>query len=90
MLVASFEWAGAAPSTPFGVSLLGGIAKITVDCTTKDEEAPCMVTSPAKGPLLPVGTSTVDVHVIVDGEIVETIVNNRTAMACGGWIRMFY
>ena len=45
-----------------------------------DAAAPCMVTSPAKGPILPLGTNQVTVHAIVDHEIVETIVNNRTAM----------
>ena len=32
------------------------------------------------GPVLPVGAKTVTMHMIVDHEIVETIVNNRTAM----------
>jgi sucrose-6-phosphate hydrolase SacC (GH32 family) len=91
-LVASFSWTGAAPTHQFGVSVLGGVASITVDCTTKAAEAPCMVTvnsclggvlvgdSPVVGPILPVGASTVTVHAIVDHEILETIVNNRTAM----------
>ena len=32
------------------------------------------------GPVMPIGTKTVTMHIIVDHEIVETIVNNRTAM----------
>ena len=79
-LVASFSWTGAAPSNKFGVSVLGGIANITIDCTTKALDAPCMVTTPATGPVLPLGSSTVRLHAILDHEILETIVNNRTAM----------
>lgn len=77
---ATFSWTGAVPGAPFGVSVLGGIANITVDCNTKSPDAPCMVTTPATGPVMPLGTTTVSVHAIVDHEIVETIVNNRTAM----------
>jgi sucrose-6-phosphate hydrolase SacC (GH32 family) len=36
---------------------------------------------PRPGPVLPVGARAVTMHIIVDHEIVETIVNNRTAMA---------
>ena len=32
------------------------------------------------GPVMPLGTSEVAVHAIIDHEILETIVNNRTAM----------
>ena len=38
------------------------------------------VSCPSLGPVLPVGAKTVTMHMIVDHEIVETIVNNRTAM----------
>ena len=90
-LVASFSWAGrAAPTHRFGVSALGGVANITVDCTTKAAEVPCMVIvnnclggisdSPVVGPILPVDASTVAAHAIVDHESLETIVGNRTAM----------
>ena len=33
-----------------------------------------------RGPVLPVGSKTVTMHIVVDHEIVECIVNNRTAM----------
>jgi len=79
-LVATFSWSGDAPSAPFGVSILNGTTKISIDCTKDHPDAPCMVASPASGPILPIGASTVTVHAIVDHEIVETIVNNRTAM----------
>jgi hypothetical protein len=36
------------------------------------------VPGPHPGPVLPVGATTVTMHIIVDGEIVESIVNNRT------------
>ena len=39
-----------------------------------------MVTTPAVGPLLPLGATTVSIHAILDHQILETIVNNRTAM----------
>lgn len=80
-VLTTFSWTGSAPTSAFGVSVLNGTAKITVDCTTKAPDAPCMVTSPAAGPIMPLDTTTVTVHAIVDHEIVETIVNNRTAMA---------
>jgi hypothetical protein len=96
-IVASFSWSGANPTAPFGVSILNGTAKLTVDCEGADPQAVggCMVcaaghpsTAPhiphepnnVCGPLLPIGTKTVHLHSIVDGQIVETIWNNRTAM----------
>ena len=74
---------------------LGGMAEAVVDCANATVvnrgEAPggCMVavadrsvagSIAASGPVLPVGAQTVAMHMIVDHEIVETIVNNRTAM----------
>ena len=79
-MLVTFSWSGAAPTHKFGVSVAGGNANVTIDCTTKAPDAPCMVTTPATGPLLPMGTTTVSVHAILDHEILETIVNNRTAM----------
>lgn len=81
-VVATFSFT-AMPTAPFGVSVLGGTAKVTIDCTTKDPQAPggCMVVNgPSKGPVMPLGVKTVTMHIMVDHEIVETIVNNRTAM----------
>ena len=39
-----------------------------------------LVPDPHVGPVLPLDTKTVTVHTIVDHQIVETIVNNRTAI----------
>ena len=62
--------------------MLGGAANISFDCSDAlgHVESPCVVSSPASAPVLPMATTTVRVHTIVDHEIVETIVNNRTAM----------
>lgn len=79
-VVAMFSWTGAAPAADFGFSVLGGTAKITIGCGAKNVDAPCMVTSPATGPVLPLDSKSITVHTIVDHEIVETIANNRTAM----------
>lgn len=79
-VIASFSWVGPAPNHAFGLGVAGGTANITIDCTTRAPDAPCMVTTPATGPLLPIGATTVAVHAILDHEILETIVNNRTAM----------
>ena len=84
-LVATFSWDASQgnPSSPFGVSVLNGSQVITIDCKGDNEEAPggCMVGAvKSKGPLLPLGSSSVRVHVYVDGEIVESIFNNRTAL----------
>ena len=106
-IVATFTFA-AMPQAPFGITVLGGQAAVTVDCANRTilnlGEAPggCMVAAniqyngnpPAcphagglvtgstcpHGPVMPIGTKTVTMHIIVDHEIVETIVNNRTAM----------
>ena len=93
-LVATFTFA-ANPKAPFGVTVLGGMAEAVVDCANATVvnrgEAPggCMVAVAdrsvagsinASGPVMPVGARTVAMHMIVDHEIVETIVNNRTAM----------
>lgn len=51
--------------------------------TTKDPQAPggCMVVNgPSKGPVMPLGVKTVTMHIMVDHEIVETIVNNRSGI----------
>ena len=39
------RWSGAKPAAPFGVSVLGGAAKLGIDCTGTDPAAPggCMV-----------------------------------------------
>lgn len=87
-VVATFEWTGANPTAPFGVSVLNGTQTIMIDCTGNDPSAPngCMVvthgghTRGAKGPLMPIGKKSARVHAIVDHIILETIVNNRTAM----------
>jgi sucrose-6-phosphate hydrolase SacC (GH32 family) len=93
-LVATFTFS-ANPKAPFGVSVLGGMAEAVVDCSNTTVpnrgEAPggCMIAVAdksvagsinASGPVLPVGAKTVTMHIMVDHEIVETIVNNRTAM----------
>lgn len=81
-VVASFSWTET-PKAPFGVSVLGGSSKMTIDCAGTDPSAPngCMVSVDGKsGPLMPIGTKSVTMHSIVDHEIIETIYNNRTAM----------
>eukprot|EP00658_Telonema_sp_P-2_P004396 TRINITY_DN11645_c0_g1_i15.p1 TRINITY_DN11645_c0_g1~~TRINITY_DN11645_c0_g1_i15.p1 ORF type:complete len:585 (+),score=135.33 TRINITY_DN11645_c0_g1_i15:101-1855(+) len=78
-ILATFSWS-VLPVEPFGITLLGGVANITIDCTKNRQESPCMVTTPSEGPVLPIGTSKVVVHAILDHEILETIVNNRTGM----------
>jgi len=83
-----FSWAGhSPPASSFGVTVLGGTTTIEVDCTGTNPQAPggCMVSvdgssGRSSGPLLPLGTTAVHMHTIVDHEIVETIFNNRTAM----------
>eukprot|EP00037_Helgoeca_nana_P037818 m.17890 g.17890 ORF g.17890 m.17890 type:complete len:641 (+) comp9448_c1_seq1:4801-6723(+) len=83
---ASFTWTGPNPTKPFGVTVLGGAANLTVDCTADVASAPkaqggCQVgVMKSSGPLMPIGTKTVTVHAFVDHSIVETIFNNRTAM----------
>jgi sucrose-6-phosphate hydrolase SacC (GH32 family) len=79
-VLATFSWTGAPPSADFGFTVLGGTAKISVSCAASNVDAPCMVTSPSKGPVLPISSMSITVHTIVDHEIVETIANNRTAM----------
>ena len=82
-VLATFQWTGANPTAPFGVSVLNGTQVVTIDCKGDDPAAPggCMVVvGTARGPLMPLGTKSASVHVYVDGVIVETIVNNRTAM----------
>lgn len=86
-LYATFTWSGtASPNEPFGITIQGGAANLTVDCTVDDPSAPrekggCLVHAVrSHGPLMPIGTTSVSIHAIVDGSIVETIFNNRTAM----------
>jgi len=95
-VVATFTWTGANPTTPFGVSVLDGAQTIMLDCSGTDPAAPggCMVVGGvstatdysrgAKGPLMPIGKKSATIHAIVDHSILETIVNNRTAMVTYG------
>ena len=73
---------GHAPSETFGVSVLNGTQLIGVNCSGTFEESPCMgfAGDNAMGPILPVETNSVTVHIIVDHQIIESIFNNRTAM----------
>jgi hypothetical protein len=69
-VVATFSWT-TTPTAPFGVSVLGGSSKMTIDCAGKDPAAPngCMVGVDGKmGPLMPIGTKSVSLHSIVDHE----------------------
>ena len=93
-IVAVFWWTAAKPTEPFGVSWLGGAGNLSVDCTSKSAtgEAPggCMVSTVSSTnntgvtgstmPVLPVATSVVRIHTIVDHSVIETVVNNRSAM----------
>jgi len=83
-IIAKFTWSGANPSSSFGFSVLNGTQDISIDCAGNDPSAPggCVVNVAGKatGPLMPIGTKSASIHCYVDGEIVETIVNNRTAM----------
>ena len=94
-IIATFRWASDTPPVdPFGFTILGGLANVTIDCAPRNVSAefgsqpPCQVVAwaspvrktPARGPLLPLDTRAVTVHTYVDGEIMETIANNRTAM----------
>jgi hypothetical protein len=95
-VVATYSWTTAAPpTTEFGFSVLGNTgANVTISCGPQNVDAPCMVRMltngvhgqlnaslyPHVGPVLPLDTKTVTVHTIVDHQIVETIVNNRTAI----------
>jgi sucrose-6-phosphate hydrolase SacC (GH32 family) len=75
-VVASFTWTASSPNK-FGVSVLGGAANLTIDCST----AACQGQVNGKGgPLMPLQLKSVSVHAIVDGSIIEVIYNNRTAM----------
>eukprot|EP01052_Picozoa_sp_SAG31_P021512 SAG31_NODE_1668_length_7576_cov_1.630467_6_plen_193_part_00 len=71
------------PKSPFGITMLGGMAVALIDChnTTVPNmgEAPsgCMIavedrsvsnSITASGPVLPIGTRTVTMHIIVDHE----------------------
>ena len=92
-IVVKFEF-DSNPAGQFGVTFLNGAANVTVDCTTNHPAAPdgCMlhnVMAPRgfKGgpdgfdiPVLPVGHKSIRVHTIVDHELIEAIVNNRSAM----------
>ena len=92
-IIASFTFTN--PKAVFGVSVLGGTAEAVVDCSNttiqNKGEAPggCMIgvadqpkagSKHTAGPVLPVAAKTVTMHIMVDHEILETIVNNRTAM----------
>jgi hypothetical protein len=95
-VVATFSWTTISPpSTEFGFSVLGGAGtNVTISCDPHNIDARCMVRMltngvygyanaslfPHVGPVLPLDTKTVRVHTIVDNEIVETIVNNRTGI----------
>ena len=95
-IIARFSWpAGSGlPTQRFGFSFLGGAGNVSIDCTnsTATGEAPggCMAgivgsvnntaTKTTWMPVLPIATNEVRIHTIVDHSIVETIVNNRTAM----------
>ena len=68
-----------------------GATNVTIDCNPTNEARfgqLCQVVAwaspvrktPAHDPLLPLGTRTVTVHTIVGRDIMETIVNNHTAM----------
>lgn len=95
-LVATFSWTSPSPTAKFGVSVLNGTQTIAIDCAGTDPQAPggCMVKPSmpsqggwqplAAGPLMPLGTKTATIHCIVDHQILETIVNNRTAMVTYG------
>ena len=77
-VVATFSWAASfEPSAAFGVTVLGGVANITIDCA----KAPCQGHVNGKGgPIMPLKTQSVTLHAIIDHAIVEVIYNNRTAM----------
>jgi hypothetical protein len=95
-IIAKFSWSAdtGLPTSRFGFSFLGGAGNISVDCTnsTATGEAPggCMVgivgsanntaTTVTWMPVLPISSNEVRIHSIVDHSIIETIVNNRTAM----------
>jgi hypothetical protein len=87
-VVATFSWT-TTPTAPFGVSVLGGSSKMTIDCAGKDPAAPngCMVGVDGKmGPLMPIGTKSVSLHAIVDHEskplpLHRTHAKPRNAMA---------
>jgi hypothetical protein len=69
------------------LSRIFSFARSRVLSLTPPLQAPggCMVVvGRARGPLMPLGTKTASVHMYVDGQIVETIVNNRTAMVTYG------
>ena len=93
-LIATFTFT-THPKAPFGLSMLGGMAEAVIDCSNTTVlnrgEAPggCMIAVAdksvahsinASGPVLPIGAETVTMHIIVDHEVVETIVNYCTAM----------
>jgi hypothetical protein len=80
-LVAIFTWsADAKPTMPFGISWLGGVGNLSVDCTRASAtgEAPggCMVSTISSAnntsvqsytmPVLPVASNSVRIHTIVD------------------------
>jgi len=81
-IVATFEWEDEnAPSETFGVSVLNGTQLIGVNCSGMYEESPCMAfAGDSMGPILPIQSNSVIVHIIVDHQIIESIFNNRTAM----------
>ena len=75
-IVATFTWA-AKPASAFGVTVLGGAANLTIDCST----ASCQgQVNGIGGPIMPLQTQSVTLHAIVDHSIIEVIYNNRTAM----------
>lgn len=91
-VIARFVWpTTAVQPTGFGFSFMSGAGNVTIDCSRLHHtgEAPCMVVfstsvQPVQGvvtmPVLPAGERSVSIHTVLDGEILEMIVNNRTAM----------
>jgi len=78
-VLATFTWT-ARPTFNFGVSILGGAANLTINCTA-GAAAPCQGQVNDKGgPIMPLKTQSVTLHAIIDHSIVEVIYNNRTAM----------
>ena len=74
-VVAKFSWTSASPPK-FGVTVLGGAANLTIDCTSD-----CQGQVNGKGgPLMPLRLQSVTLHAIVDHSIIEVIYGNRTAM----------
>jgi hypothetical protein len=74
-VVATFSWTSASPPA-FGVSVLGGAAKLTINCASDCQGQ----VNGQGGPLMPLKPQSVSLHAIVDHSITEAIFGNRTAM----------